>query len=615
MKSYRKIQRIFFNTIIFSIVCVANVFAQHAAPSGGKMDVGVARIDITPEGTIRMGGHIRKGGSEGGVQPFDKALYKLNAKALAFGSDEQGPSVLITVDLIGIPGHITSKVARRLHEKIGFDSSRLAISASHTHSGPEVGNLLNLTLIYSDPPVSAEELVQIGHYQEQLVDKLERVALAALKSRTPALVSWGQGKVGFAMNRRLVENGKWIAQRNVPKGPVDHSLPLLKVTDLDGNLRAVFLNYACHCTTLGGDIRQMHGDWNGEAQRQIEANHPYATALVASGCGADANPEPRGKMEYTVLHGKEIADEVERLLAMQLKPLNTPPAGRLKHIQLPFNNVPTVNELSQQIKEKGPKAYNASLFLDQLIRGKSIPSSLTYPVQTWTFGNDLAMLFLGGEVVVDYSLRLKKELGADRMWVNAYSNDVACYIPSRRVLGEGGYEAEGHIYYYNQPSRLADESEDLIVSAVHQLLPASFKEKKDGSKSSFSPVPNVISLNAENGKPIGPKIKYMPEWRAYGWFTSADKVEWNINVPVAGEYNVHLEWSVSDSDAGKPFVLEAGKEKISGMVGKTGSWETYRSQSIGRLKLAAGTQKIVFRPQAPFKDGALLDLREVTLVH
>ena len=582
---------------------------------GGEMDVGVARIDITPEGSMRMAGHIRKVGSDGGVKPFDKALHKLHAKALAFGSDVQGPSLLITCDLLAIPGYITREVARRLYLKNGLDTASLAISSSHTHSGPEVGNTMNLTKMFSDPPVTSEEMTQIAIYVRQLTDKLERVAQEALHARQPSLVSWGQGKVTFAINRRLVENGKWVAQRNVPKGPVDHSLPLLRVTDLNGKLRAVFVNYACHCTTLGGNITSWHGDWNGEAQRLIEINHPDATALVAAGCGADANPDlPRGKLEDATFHGKEIADEVERLLASSLQNLNTPPKTKFKVIEIPFAKVPTINDLSQAIKEGGPKAFNATVFLEQLVSGVPIPTTLSYPVQTWTFGNEMAMLFLGGEVVVDYSLRLKKELGAERLWVNAYSNDVRCYIPSRRVLREGGYEAEGHIYFYNQPSRLSEEVEDLIVASVHELLPASFKAIKGNTTNLLSEINSAISLNAENGKPIGPKIKYMPEWRAFGWFTSEDHIEWNLNIPRKGEYKVYMEWSVSDSDAGQEYILEAGNQKVEGKVEKTGSWETFKVQQIGSIKMSSGSQKITFKPKMKFKTGGLLDFREIVLV-
>ena len=123
-----------------------------------------------------------------------------------------------------------------------------------------------------------------------------------------------------------------------------------------------------------------------------------------------------------------------------------------------------------------------------------------------------------------------------------------------------------------------------------------------------------LLLTAENGKAIGPEIKYMPEWQAFGWFTAKDRVEWDVDVIHPGEYEVHLEWSVSDEEAGKEFLLEANDSRLTGIVGKSGSWETYKSENVGKIKLSQKNQKIVFRSKTKFDKGALLDLRQIKLV-
>lgn len=123
-----------------------------------------------------------------------------------------------------------------------------------------------------------------------------------------------------------------------------------------------------------------------------------------------------------------------------------------------------------------------------------------------------------------------------------------------------------------------------------------------------------LHLSAENGKGIGPEIKYMPEWEAFGWFTADDRVEWSVEVGKEGKYDVILEWSVSDEEAGKPFLIVAGDQQLGKKVKKTGSWETFKSEKIGRLRLSAGQQKIVFKPNSEFEEGALLDLRAIKLV-
>ena len=123
-----------------------------------------------------------------------------------------------------------------------------------------------------------------------------------------------------------------------------------------------------------------------------------------------------------------------------------------------------------------------------------------------------------------------------------------------------------------------------------------------------------LLLTAENGKPIGPEIKYMAEWRAFGWFTAADRVEWDVDASHAGEYEVHLEWSVSNEEAGKEFLLEAKDNQLSGVVGQSGSWETFKNENVGKIKLSGGYQKIIFRSKTKFDKGALLDLRQIKLV-
>jgi len=116
----------------------------------------------------------------------------------------------------------------------------------------------------------------------------------------------------------------------------------------------------------------------------------------------------------------------------------------------------------------------AHLTPTRLDRGKKLPTELPYLVQTWNFGDQFALVFLPGEVVVDYSLRLKKEYDAARLWVNAYANDVPCYIPSRRVWQEGGYEGGDAMIYFDRPTRLQEGTEELIVSTVRELMPAKF---------------------------------------------------------------------------------------------------------------------------------------------
>lgn len=453
-------------TLLATLVGCAS-FQKEKSPAASRSAVlvGAAEVDITPKGPIRLAGYGgRKTESEGVAQ-------RLRAKALALGSDDQGPAVIITADLVGISDEISDKVAKALSQEVGLERSDVAITVTHTHTGPMLSGVLPFMFGKSIP---ADQQKRIDRYTKRLTQQLQTVALKALENREPSYISWGQGKVGFAVNRRVIADGQWTGF-GVTDGPVDHDLPILAVRDQNGTVKAVLLSYACHNTTLTGQFNQMHGDWAGAAQELIEQEYPEAVALIATGAGADANPEPRGNPKAVRQNGRALASEVSRLLESQaLTPLVTSPTTRYKQIELPFEDLPTRKQWEKQAREDGVVGHRASKMLDRLDNGEKIPSVLTYPVQTWTFGDRLAMVFLAGEVVVDYSRRLKEEMDAHRLWVNAYSNDVPCYIASARVIKEGGYEVDRSMYYYGQPSRLALSTEELIIDAVHDLTPDPF---------------------------------------------------------------------------------------------------------------------------------------------
>jgi hypothetical protein len=158
-----------------------------------------------------------------------------------------------------------------------------------------------------------------------------------------------------------------------------------------------------------------------------------------------------------------------------MTPLSGAPVGRFRRIALPFQPLFAKEELTARAQKPGVVGYHARKNLDRLARGESLPATVSYPVQSWVFGEELALVFLGGEVVVDYALQLRQQFDARRLWLNAYANDVCCYIPSRRILQEGGYEAEDSMWYYDQPNKLSPETEDLVLEAVGELLPTVFR--------------------------------------------------------------------------------------------------------------------------------------------
>ncbi|MDE0084905.1 MAG: neutral/alkaline non-lysosomal ceramidase N-terminal domain-containing protein [Candidatus Poribacteria bacterium] len=435
------------------------------------IDVGVAQIDITPDYPIRLNGYgSRRTESEGIIQ-------RIYAKALAIGSDDDDPVVMITVENCGLPDELTEEVSNRVEQKSGIPRENFVACYTHTHSAPCLTNAASF--IFS-ADISPEEQEKIDRYTQQLKNWMETIALEALTRRQPCRLAWNIGELGFAKNRRT------------EGGPVDHSLPVMQITDADGTLRAVWVSYACHCTTLAGADNHICGDWAGFAQEEIQKAHPDVTALITIGCGADANPEsrmrpmPEGKQEvfetrlaYAKEHGKALAQEVEHQLERDAISISNVPKSAFARVNLPFDKLPTHEEWEERAAQGGAGAYHAKKHLEMLQNGQAIKTDISYPIQAWTFGDELAVLFLASEVVVDFSLRLKKEFDTTRLWVGAYANAFPGYIPSERVLAEGGYEGGGAMIYFGQPTRFAPGVEQLVIDTVHQVLPAEFLAKSN----------------------------------------------------------------------------------------------------------------------------------------
>lgn len=431
----------------FCMVLTATL-AQNLLP------VGLAAVDITPEQPMALTGY---GGRPG---PYQSVQQHIKAKALVIGSDAQQPAVIVTTDLIGFPMELSDSLAARLGNA-GIGRSQLALTATHTHTGPETGVLINI----SGTPLSGEELYAVKKYRADLLNKLEQLVRTALANRSPSRISYGKGRATFATNRRMVEHGKWVGfGKN--DGPAEHDLPVMHIRDAQGRTRGIFLNYACHGTTLVPKHNFIHGDWMGDAQQMLEEKYPGAVAMVAIGCGADSDPQPRGEAEYTVQHGRTIADEVSRVLGAGMFPVRSVPKTSFRKVRLDFDTIPSAETLVRRSAKMDVVGMQARNYLEAVTRGEAIPSGYDYPVQVWTFGNDLTMVFLGGEVVVDYVHRMKRELAGTNLWMNAYSNDVSCYIASERLYGEGGYEVDYSMAYYNKPSRFKRGTEERVVNSI-----------------------------------------------------------------------------------------------------------------------------------------------------
>lgn len=400
------------------------------------------------------------------TKPSEGVELDLFAKALVVQDTAGAKFALVTLDLIGVPRNVRLNVAERVEKEFGIDAAHLTLNASHTHSGPELRTLR--TNGADDPPKREAEATA---YTTQLQNTIVRLIREASTHAVAANLDYCSARCGFAMNRRTPDGkGGWNNFPN-PNGPVDHAVPVLKVSGADGKEVALVFGYSCHCTTLG--LQKFSGDYAGYAQKYLQEAHPTAVAMFMNGCSGDQNPYPRNMTVLAETHGRTLATAVEAALTTIKKPLTGNIRAAFREIPLAYDKLPTREEL---LAEKASKDKYAAMHGERVLAkleadGKLAPD-YPYPVQVVRLGNDLTWITLGGEVVVDYSLRLKKEIKDPIVWVSGYSNDVMAYIPSLRIWQEGGYEGGGAMRYGTHPTRWSEKTEEHIINTVFELRKA-----------------------------------------------------------------------------------------------------------------------------------------------
>jgi len=291
---------------LLAILSVFSCSSFYANESPAKWMAGFAKVDVTPNEPIRMAGYGNRD------RPSESTDTPLFVRAMALRNESSPIHLIFSVDTIGLPGEMTSSLAEQIEKKHGLSRSQIVFCSTHTHCGPDLSS--ELSNIFAKELTSGEVTVGL-RYRDLLSKAILEGADKAIGELAPAKLAYAQGSVGFAANRRVLKEGRWSTFGVQSDGPVDHTVPVLRITDSSGTLRGTVFNYACHCTTLGGDHYAINSEWAGYATNKIEAANSGSVALCTIGCGADANPFPRGKIEFVQQHGLSLASEVLRVLA------------------------------------------------------------------------------------------------------------------------------------------------------------------------------------------------------------------------------------------------------------------------------------------------------------
>ena len=439
----------------------AVAFAVCLAPTSrsSTLDVGVAFRDITPEPPIWLAGYAARN------RPADRIDQPLVLQALAFRDEAGKRCVLVAADNCEISAPFAAPALTRIEAEHGLKPGEVIIVSSHSHSTPVLEG--PLSGMYPLGPTDTE---RISAYGQTLRDRLAEAVGAALADLALARLEYGVGRCNFAMNRRAFTAQDVVIGEN-PDGPVDHDVPVLRVTGTNGVLRAIVFGYACHATSIqGDDFYTVSPDFPGYARAHLEALYPGAVVIFLTGMGADANPAPRGSLLDSKRHGLELAGAVAGVLSRPMRPVTGVMQFAYTDVALPLEPPPAREQIEQDAQSQNQDIRHRALeYLRRLDGGHPAPG-VTLPMSVLGLGDRLALVFMGGEVVVDYARRFKRVFADMHPWTVGYAYDVPCYIPSARVVKEGGYEADSSMIYYNLYGPFKPAVEEVVLKQMNKLM-------------------------------------------------------------------------------------------------------------------------------------------------
>lgn len=390
--------------------------------------------------------------------PFESVAQPLFAKVMAIRDADGSRALLITADILGFTSERSEAIAKRIRASDGVVRDQILLNASHTHAGPLVAG----SMLSSVPEASRRKLESYIHAME---DKIVAAAQKALRDLRPARLSWGRGVANFVMNRREFTERGVILGTN-PSGLADRTVPVLRVDGTDGRPRAVVFGAGSHCTTLTGRNMLISGDYAGYAQEFLETRRPGVQAMFVTGCAGDANPHPRGTLDLARRHGSELAQEVERVMEARLEPVAGPLRTEFQWVDLPLVSHTRVQIEAMQRDAPSYRRFYTQGALSKLDQGQGLLSSYRAPFALWQFGTDLTLVAFSGETVVDYVRLAELALGPLGLWVSGYNNDVFGYLPTTRILQEGGYETRG---LYVEYGLFGPGVEEVVMQAVRDM--------------------------------------------------------------------------------------------------------------------------------------------------
>jgi dienelactone hydrolase len=422
--------------------------------------VGYAEADITPaSGEAMLAGF-------GQSRQVAGTLAPLRAQALAFEDGKGHRALVITADVLGFGRGSVDVLRRKIEKAHGIPASAVCLNASHTHWGPAINHGMNFAL-------GGLNVWYIGRLEETLLS----LAGKALSNVAPSRVEYGACEVHIGMCRRVSSERGEIGWGPNPKGSYDPHTPVLRITRAQSPKQIVLVGHACHPTSTG-TTNAWSPDYPGAMRRKLESALEDSRALFVQGCGGDAKVvftnEATGKIEFAAdpkqseIAGEKLATGVLAYLSKgELISLDAELETQLVSGSLSLQ-APRRREQIEEMANANPR-NSSTWWARQSLAYPDNRRSLPYEVQVWRLG-DLTAVALEGEVCADWGPMVRGLAKTRHAMAIGYANEVPGYIPTARIIREGGYEGDTSHMAYFLPAPFEPRMEVELTTLVERAL-------------------------------------------------------------------------------------------------------------------------------------------------
>ncbi|MBP1988493.1 neutral/alkaline non-lysosomal ceramidase N-terminal domain-containing protein [Paenibacillus eucommiae] len=434
----------------------------------------MGKDNITPAEPVFLSGFgDRDHKSEGVHDPiYVKAALMQSNKSL----------LIVTIDALGSDRSFIQGVKDELEAKFGLHHDEVMINFSHTHAsvyltGRDVHLRNGGYSMGQDQWTDQEEDLDYAydeHYFDLVKEKLIRLVQYCFDHLEEGELLIGRTASHFGVSRRYLTN-QGIEWRPSYDAEIDQDLLVLKVVDAERKVKGILYAYGCHPTSLGSTNYLISGDFPGATSRYLEQSCPEAVAMFLQGCGAEIKPMKSADGDTFKECSIEEMEEAGAELANEI--INFMEKGAFKSVSCNFRTVllepnlyteRTPVEHYQQILDD-PESSEFNKVRVKKLLGKfedgSIKDRVPLYIAVWQLDESTRIVAIEGEVSTGYSRMIKKLSGPDLTMVLGYTNGIYCYIPTRQMIHEGGYEVD-NFYYYGHRGPFVPEIEDIIIGQV-----------------------------------------------------------------------------------------------------------------------------------------------------